>query len=176
MAAKSTATHAHKSVREGETSMTMRRVLATATAAVMGLGVVLASGVAARAQDETKPPAAPARAGRRAGRTPRQYQPPIQGQLEAAKIELTADQKAKLKTLTDKMMADRKALQDKNLAQDEQRKQTMALGRKFRTDAMAILTDEQKAQLKASRAARPARARRNAPAAEGAKPAEKKTE
>ena len=140
--------------------MKIRKVFLTATA-VLGLSALLAGGVLAQT---SAPAAKPARA----ARAKKEYSPRVLKQLEDAKIELTAEQKTKLKALTDKTIADRKALQDKHLATDEQRKQMMELGRKFRTDAMAVLTDAQKEQLKTARPAR--RSRANA-----AKPADKTT-
>lgn len=130
--------------------MKMHKALVAATA-VLGLSAVLAGGVLAQT---SAPAAKPARA----ARAKREYSPRILKQLEDAKIELTAEQKTKLKALTEKTIADRKALQDKHLAQDEQRKQMMELGRKFRTDAMAVLTDAQKEQLKKAAPARRNRA------------------
>jgi Spy/CpxP family protein refolding chaperone len=151
------------------------RRFALPLAAIVGLSALLVGGVA-RAQEDAAP-AAPRgtaetpRPGKKA-RKAREYQPRILKQVE--ELGLSADQKAKIKDLSSKMLAERRKAQD--LEGSERAKALRDAGKKFRQDVLAALTAEQKAELKEKTAAarRSRRSRDGDAAASSSEKAERK--
>ena len=120
--------------------MTVRRTFLSVTA-VLGLSAFLAGGV--RAQ-EAAPGAA--KQTKQAQRAKGKRQPAYIRAVNA--LNLTDEQKPKVKAITDKYQADLKALRAQNLEKEQATTKQRELTKKMRTDVEAILTAEQKAQLK----------------------------
>ena len=120
--------------------MTVRKTV-WRLAGTISLAALLAGGVLAQP---------PAQGGNGQGQGRRQggrRQSPMVAAL--ATLNLTADQQARVKTVTDKNQADSRALrQDQSLSPQQRREKSRELNRKMTDDINAILTPEQQTKLK----------------------------
>lgn len=132
--------------------MKIRRIFLGVTA-LLGLSTLLIGGTFAQ---DTAPRAESGQSAKkgRSAKVKKGYQPRILKAIESNNLELTADQKSQIKKLTEKMMAERQ--EALKLEGAERSQKLRELGRKFRADVGAVLTAEQKDQVK--KAMRKARA------------------
>ena len=127
--------------------MNWKQLKAISAAGALSLAL-LATSVAqtapAPAQDTNQAPSATAPGGTAKNKAHRKAM-----RDEFAKLNLTDDQKAKIKSIRDDSFQKRKAIMSDTATTDEQKKAKLRSGRRdTRKQIMAVLTPEQRAQLK----------------------------
>jgi len=108
------------------------------------LSLLLVSSLPALRADDTTPPPPPPAHGKGEGRNPVQRL-----QMLAEKLNLTADQKAKIEPILKAELLEIKAvMDDQSLSREARREKIGAINQKYRPQIAALLTPEQQAKFK----------------------------